>query len=297
MLEDFSQLWQFKIIAIDNHPVTVGKLIIALLVLVIGFVVVRISFRLLGSRLLSKTPLKKSTASAIQKMFTYFAYLLVLLFALRMVNIPLAAFAFLGGAIALGVGFGAQNIINNFISGFIIMTERPITIGNLVEIDGVLGEVEDIGARCTRIRTGENIHILVPNSSFLEKNITNWTLSDDRIRTKVVTGVVYGSPVRQVEELLIKAAKENEKVLKSPEPFVVFNDFGDNALIFEIYFWITIRRIIERRLIESSIRFRIDDLFREAGIVIAFPQRDVHLNTTEPLELRLMEKETGPDKR
>jgi len=297
MLEDFSELWQFKIIVIDNHPVTVGKLIIALLVLVVGFLVVRISFRFMGSRILSKTPLKKSTASAIEKMFTYFAYLLVLLFALRMVNIPLAAFAFFGGAIAIGVGFGAQNIINNFISGFIIMTERPITIGNLVEIEGVLGEVEDIGARCTRIRTGENIHILVPNSSFLEKNITNWTLSDDRIRTKVVTGVVYGSPVRQVEELLIKAAKENEKILKSPEPFVVFNDFGDNALIFEIYFWITIRRIIERRLIESSVRFRIDDLFREAGIVIAFPQQDVHLNTTEPLELRLMEKETGPDKR
>jgi small-conductance mechanosensitive channel len=172
------------------------------------------------------------------------------------------------------------------------MTEKPITIGNLVEIDGVLGEVEDIGARCTRIRTGENIHILVPNSSFLEKNITNWTLSDNKIRTKVVTGVVYGSPVRQVEELLIKAAKENEKVLKSPEPFVVFNDFGDNALVFEVYFWTTIQRIIERRLIESSVRFRVDDLFREAGIVIAFPQRDVHLNTTEPLELRLMEKET-----
>jgi potassium efflux system protein len=297
MLEEFSELWQLKIIAIDNHPVTVGKLVIALLVLVIGFLVVRITFSLLGSRLLSKTPLKKSTASAIQKMFSYFAYLLVLLFALRMVNIPLAAFAFLGGAIALGVGFGAQNIINNFISGFIIMTEKPITIGNLVEIDGVLGEVEDIGARCTRIRTGENIHILVPNSSFLEKNITNWTLSDNKIRTKVVTGVVYGSPVRQVEELLIKSAKENEKVLKSPEPFVVFNDFGDNALVFEIYFWITIQRIIERRLIESSVRFRIDDLFREAGIVIAFPQQDVHLDTTQPLELRLMEKETGPDKR
>jgi potassium efflux system protein len=295
MLEEFSELWQFKIITIDSHPVTVGKLIIALLFLVIGLLAVRISFRLLGSRLLSKTPLKKSTASAIQKMFSYFAYLLVLLFALRMVNIPLAAFAFLGGAIALGVGFGAQNIINNFISGFIIMTEKPITIGNLVEIDGVLGEVEDIGARCTRIRTGENIHILVPNSSFLEKNITNWTLSDNKIRTKVVTGVVYGSPVRQVEELLIKAAKENEKILKSPEPFVVFNDFGDNALVFEVYFWITIQRIIERRLIESSVRFRVDDLFREAGIVIAFPQRDVHLDTTQPLELRLINKETVSD--
>jgi small-conductance mechanosensitive channel len=108
---------------------------------------------------------------------------------------------------------------------------------------------------------------------------------------------VYGSPVRQVEEFLIQAAKENEKILKSPEPFVVFNDFGDNALLFEVYFWITIQRIIERRLIESSIRFRIDDLFREAGIVIAFPQRDVHIDTTRPLELRLMEKETVSEKR
>lgn len=296
-MKDFLDVWQLEIVTIDNHPVTVGKLVIAFLVLVVGILVVRIAFRLMGSRLLPKTSLKKSTASAIQKIFTYFGYLLVLLFALRMLNIPLAAFAFFGGAVAIGVGFGAQNIINNFISGFIIMAERPIAIGNLVEIDGVLGEVEDIGARCTRVRTGENIHILVPNSSFLEKNITNWTLSDNRIRTKVTAGVVYGSPVRQVEELLIQAAKENEKILKSPEPFVVFNDFGDNALMFEVYFWIAIRRIIERRLIESSLRFRIDDLFREAGIVIAFPQRDVHLDTTRPLELRLMDRETNPDKK
>ena len=294
-MKDFADIWYLEIVTIDNHSVTVGKLVIAFLVLVIGLLVVRIAFRLMGSRLLPKTSLKKSTASAIQKIFTYFGYLLVLLFALRMLNIPLAAFAFLGGAVAIGVGFGAQNIINNFISGFIIMAERPITIGNLVEIDGVLGEVEDIGARCTRIRTGENIHILVPNSSFLEKNITNWTLSDNRIRTRVTVGVVYGSPVRQVEELLSQAAKENEKILKSPEPFVVFNDFGDSALIFDVYFWITIQRIIERRLIESSVRFHVDDLFREAGIVIAFPQRDVHLDTTRPLELRLMDRETTPD--
>lgn len=131
---------------------------------------------------------------------------------------------------------------------------------------------------------------------FLEKNITNWTLSDNRIRTKVTAGAVYGSPVRQVEEVLIQAVKENDKILKSPEPFVIFNDFGDNALIFEIYFWITIHRIIERRLIESSVRFRVEDLFREAGIVIAFPQQDVHLDTTWPLELHLMDRGTLPDR-
>jgi potassium efflux system protein len=303
MTKNLLDLWNFKVLGTGENPVTIGKLIIALLILVLGIIVSRIIFRTVGNRLLKRTPLKEPTVQIVQKLFTYLAYLMVVFTALRMVNIPLAAFAFLGGAIAIGVGFGAQNLINNFISGFIMMAERPINIGHLIEVDGVLGLVEEIGARCTRIRTGENIHILVPNSAFLEKNITNWTLSDKKIRTKIVVGVIYGSPVRKAEEPLLKAAGENDRVLKTPEPFVLFNDFGDNALIFEIYFWIVINRIIERRLIESSVRFRIDDLFREAGLVIAFPQRDVHLDTQKPLELRLsgsqvlLSEDAKPDKR
>jgi potassium-dependent mechanosensitive channel len=288
-LQDSSKIWNIEMFVIDGHPVTIGKLLFALIVLVIGIVFAKILLWTFANRLLARSQLKETTASAIQKLFSYLAYLLVLLFVLRILNIPIAAFAFLGGAIAIGVGFGAQNLINNFISGFILMAERPISIGNLIEVDGVLGQVEEIGARCTRMRTGENIHILVPNSAFLEKNITNWTLSDQKIRTKVIAGVIYGSPVHEVTDLLIKAAKGNDKVLRDPEPFVVFADFGDNALTFEIYFWINIRRVIERRLIESDIRFRIDELFREAGIVIAFPQRDVHIDTLRPLEMRLVE--------
>ncbi len=287
-MHGFGKIWNFKVLAIDKHPVTIGKFLIALFVLVFGIILAKYFLRAFANRLLARSQLKETTASAIQKMFTYFAYLLVLLFALRIVNIPLAAFAFLGGAIAIGVGFGAQNLINNFISGFILMAERPISIGNLIEVDGVLGQVEEIGARCTRVRTGENIHILVPNSAFLEKNITNWTLSDQKIRTKVIAGVIYGSPVQEVRDLLIKAARDNDKILRDPEPFVVFADFGDSALIFEVYFWISIRRVIERRLIESEVRFRIDELFREAEIVIAFPQSDVHLDTLRPLEMRLV---------
>jgi small-conductance mechanosensitive channel len=122
----------------------------------------------------------------------------------------------------------------------------------------------------------------------LEKNIINWTLSDQKVRTHVTAGVVYGSPVHDVERLMIKAAKEHKKVLKNPEPFILFNDFGDNALIFDVYFWIRIIRPIERWVVESDIRFRIDALFREAGIVIAFPQRDTHLDTQRPLEVRLL---------
>lgn len=295
MINSFADFWNTNAFTIDNNPVTVGKLIIALGILLVGIILAKLIMRIVGNRLLTKTPLKRNTALAIQKLFTYSAYILILLFALRMVNIPLAAFAFLGGAIAIGVGFGAQNIINNFISGFIIMTERPISIGDLIEVDGVLGEVEEIGARCTRVRTGENIHILVPNSTFLERNITNWTLSDKKIRAKVTVGVIYGSPVDKVKALLLKATKENDRVIKDPEPFVLFADFGDNALIFDVYFWISIKKIIERKYIESSVRFRVDDLFREAGLVIAFPQRDVHLDANKPLELRILDsKHTGP---
>jgi small-conductance mechanosensitive channel len=213
---------------------------------------------------------------------------LIVLFALRVVNIPLTLFTFLGGAVAIGVGFGAQNLINNFISGFMVMAEQPIKIGDLIEIEGTFAMVEEVGARCTRIRTGANIHILVPNSSFLEKNIINWTLSDKEVRSQVTVGVIYGSPVREVERLMLQVAEEHQRVKKSPKPFVLFNDFGDNALIFDLYFWINMNRIMDRRIIESDIRFRIDELFREADIVIAFPQRDVHLDIQKPLEFRMV---------
>ncbi|NNG00718.1 MAG: mechanosensitive ion channel [Desulfobacteraceae bacterium] len=280
--------WQYELWAIDSRPVTVKKLITALLITVIGLIITRIALRHFSRRVLARAQLKTTTASNIEKLLLYSSYILLGLLALRIVNIPLAAFAFLGGAVAIGFGFGAQNLINNFISGFMIMGEKPIGLGDLIEIDGVLGKVEEIGARCTRIRTGENIDILVPNSGFLEKNITNWTLSDNNIRALVTVGLAYGSPVRRVRSLLLEAVTEIPGILKSPEPFVIFKDFGDNALIFDLFFWVSINRVIERKMIESDVRFRIDDLFKEAGLVIAFPQRDVHLDTQRPLDVRLL---------
>ena len=169
------------------------------------------------------------------------------------------------------------------------MAERPIKIADMIEVEGNFATVEDVGARCTRIRTAGNVHILVPNSHFLEKSITNWTLSDKKVRAKVTVGVAYGTPTREASRLMIKAAHDHERTLKDPEPFVLFTDFGNNSLVFEVYFWLSMGRLMERRMIESDIRFRIDDLFREAGIVIAFPQQDVHLDTSKPLDLRIME--------
>lgn len=292
--QTIKKLWDLEIWVVDQQSVSFGKIFVALVILVVGIIFARFVLHLIHKRILATSQFKETTSSAVHKALSYFAYLLVFLFALRIVNIPLTAFAFLGGAIAIGVGFGAQNLINNFISGFIILGERPINIGDLIEVDGLLGKVEEIGARCTRVRTGENVHKLVPNSSFLEKNITNWTLSDNRIRTKVVVGVAYGSPVRQVEEALMKAAKSNSSVLKTPEPFVLFSDFGDNALVFELYFWVLVHLVLEKKLIESQVRFSIDSFFRQEGLVIAFPQRDIHFDDNRPLSIQLVKQKSDP---
>ncbi len=280
------RVWEYQVWMIDGNPVTVGKVFIALVILLVGLFAAKKVIKTIGRRLLQRTQVKQTTAATIEKLFSYLAYTMVVLFALRIVNIPLAAFAFLGGAVAIGIGFGAQNLINNFISGFIIMGEKPVGLNDLIEVEGVVGKVEEIGARCTRVRTGENIDILVPNSAFLEKNITNWTRTDNSIRTHVTVGVMYGSPVDQVRTLLLQAAGGVKEVAKTPSPFVLFTDFGDSALIFEVYFWIRVNRVIERRTVESEMRFRIDALFREADIVIAYPQQDVHLYAEQPLSIK-----------
>jgi small-conductance mechanosensitive channel len=292
------KIWNFEFFTIGNSPVTVSKVVVALFSLILGIIIIKKFIVLFEKRVIPRTKLKANVAATIQKILYYLGILLVVLFALHLVNIPLTAFAFVGGALAIGVGFGAQTLINNFISGFIIMAEQPIRVGDLIEIEGTFATIEDIGARCTRIRTADNIHILVPNSSFLEKNIINWTLSDEMVRANITVGAVYGSPVREVERIMIDIAKDHEKALSNPAPFVRFSDFGDNDLIFNLYFWVSMTSMSDRLNIESEIRFRIDDLFREAGIVIAFPQRDVHLDTVKPLELRILEArdEKGDEK-
>ena len=155
-------------------------------------------------------------------------------------------------------------------------------------MDGKVVRVESIGARCTRVKTAENIHVLVPNSSFLEKNITNWTLSDQLIRDQVAVGVAYGSSVTEVTELLLQAADRTQLVLKDPKPYVIFDSFGDNALTFLVFFWISVRGIVERRKIAGDVRCHINELFLAHDITVAFPQRDIHLDSLRPLQIQLL---------
>ncbi len=290
IFEWIATLWRAELLSVEGGAVSIGTVITALLLLVLGILLARWSSRRVGSLLTRHVGLDRGAAAAVQGLTFYLLLVLVFLLVLQTANIPLTAFTVFGGALAIGVGFGSQNVVNNFLSGLILMIERPIKVGDIVDVDGTYGRVERIGARSTRIKTFDNTHIVVPNSAFLEKNVVNWTLSDNMVRTWVDLGVAYGSPTREVDRLVQRVLAEHGKILKQPAPVVLFTEFGDNALHFRAYFWLQMREMMDRRRVESDVRYRIDHLFRDAGIVIAFPQRDVHLDTTAPLDVRLVER-------
>lgn len=290
MWDKFETIWRYPLVNLnDGGSIFVSQIVLVLFVLLLGYIAGKVADRLITRRL-DATDVGLDAVSAIRRIVYYSILLVVLMTALSLLRIPLTAFAFISGAVAIGVGFGAQNIINNFISGWILMLERPIRIGDFVEVDGAHGVIEKVGNRSTRIRRTDGVHILVPNSQLLEQKVVNWTLVDRDIRNTVRVGVAYGSPVRRVAELIRQAIDENESCKTEPAPVVIFEDFGDNALIFDAYFWSEVFSEKELRLIRSELRFRIEELFNEAGIVIAFPQRDVHLDSARPIEVRLLEK-------
>ncbi|MDR4498380.1 MAG: mechanosensitive ion channel [Candidatus Scalindua sp.] len=272
----------------EGRYTTPFKMLFGILVLVLAFILARYLRKILQKRFEEKALIEKGAQQAISSGVRYFIIGIAAIIGLNVAGIPLRSLTIFAGAFGIGIGFGMQNIINNFVSGLILFAERPIKIGDIVEVDKLYGVVEHIGARSTRVRSSQNTHIIVPNSSFLQNNVLNWTLSDNLIRASIKVGVIYGSPTREVERLLYKVVREHEKILKIPEPDLLFNDFGENSLDFEMHFWIKVTRMFDRRRIESDLRYKIDSLFRDAGIVIAFPQRDIHFNCNKPIEVRVV---------
>jgi len=298
MIEALKDVWGYVLATSPSgQTITVGLLTIVLLLLIIGYFGSRLTVFLIGRRLATKK-LRPDVIHVVKRVVFFAALVLVVITALGLLGIPLTAFAFATGAIAIGVGFGAQNIINNFISGWILMAERPIRIDDYIELDTAQGTVEEIGYRSTRVRRTDGVHLLVPNSSILENTVVNWTLVDREIRTTVRVGVAYGSPVRKVADLISEAVTSQPEVRKTPAPNVIFEDFGDNALVFDAYFWCDVSGDRVLRQFRSEIRFRIADLFEKNGIVVAFPQRDVHLDAKDPLRIHLVpnhEETAGKD--
>ena len=183
------------------------------------------------------------------------------------------------GALGIGIGFGLQNIVNNFFSGIILLFERPIQVGDDIEINGTWATIRKTNVRSTVVQTYDNATIMIPNSELISNQVINWSFKDKRLRRKVAVGVAYGSDIEKVREVLLDIARKMPKVLSYPAPDVLFNDFGDSALIFTLRFWSFIDFFLA---VETDIRFEIDRRFKEEEIEIAFPQRDIHIRSLPP---------------
>ncbi|MDP4918073.1 MAG: mechanosensitive ion channel [Haliea sp.] len=275
-MDQLNRILTAPLIVFGEVSITLTQVLTVLALLVGGIILVLWSARFLRSRMLKRN-VDPNVVELAFRAYLIVGMAIIVMSTLDRLSVPLAAFAFISGAVAIGFGFGAQNIINNFISGWILMWERPIKIGDFLELGEVRGTVESINTRSTRIRRVDGVHLLIPNSQLLENTVTNWTLIDDLVRTAVRVGVAYGSDVRLTEQLMYRVASEHADVLDTPAALVIFDNFGDSSLEFELNFWVHSTGERGLRMIRSDLRFAINQLFREYGLVIAFPQRDVNV--------------------
>lgn len=232
----------------------------------------------LAERILTRTNLDLGSRQAVGTITRYVVLIIGFVVIMQTAGINLTTFNVLAGAVGIGVGFGLQNIVSNFISGLVIMFERPIKVGDRIEVGNVAGDVVEIGARSTKVLTNDDITVIVPNSKFITENVVNWKYNDDKLRFKIPVGVAYGSDARLVEKVLLEVAKENADVLKTPEPGVRFLGFGDSSLSFELRCWSRTLVTKPNKLI-SALNFAIYDKFEEHQIKIPFPQRDLHIRS------------------
>jgi len=265
-----------------NHPITIGKItfsvtnfVAAFFILLLTHSLVRFWRFVLREKILSESGLESGLQDSITTITVYAFWAFGILLSLHAFGLGTTSLALAFGALGIGLGFGLQNIFNNFISGIIMLFERPIQVGDDVEINGVWATVKKINVRATVVQTYDNASLIIPNSEFISSQVTNWSFKDKRLRRSIDVGVAYGSDIERVRQTLLEIAQNTKNVFKTPQPDVLFRDFGDSALIFRLRVWTDIDNMLK---VDTAIRFDIDRLFKERGIVIAFPQVDVHLH-------------------
>src|SRR5213082_1700687 len=240
-------------------------LLIALLIAV--FWISSRTKRFLFNRFLVNSGLDRALQYAIAQIISNAVVGVGIFIVLENTGIHLGALTVFAGAVGVGVGFGLQNIASNFISGLVILAERPITIGDRVEVAGITGQVQQIRARSTVIRTNDNITMIVPNTKFIDSPVTNWTYGDPRVRFRIPVGVAYGSDVNKVRDALIAAAREHAATLSDPPPNAYLEKFGDSTIDFEVIAW-SEKMSYKPRRFKSELNFLIEKHLREAGIEI-----------------------------
>ncbi len=270
-----------KLFSIGQTEITPLVLFEFVLLIIIFFVLSKVLRRLLRKRILTHLKLADGTQFAILRLFHFTIMLIGILIAFNSIGINFTSLTVTFGVLGVGIAFGLQNITSNFISGIILLFERHVNVGDYVTVQDtsgniVIGQVKSINIRATKIVTIDNVTLIVPNSQFIQNTVTNWSVSDPKIRISINVGVAYGSDTELVKKLLLKAADEHEDVLKEPSPIVIFESFGESSLNFRLSAWI--QHPIYRIKVTSDLHYAIDSLFRENNVTIPFPQRDVHIS-------------------
>ncbi len=274
-----------------NVPVTtIGKTEITLWTIVyfifLTFILLYVTNKLrkwIVYTLLGKSKIDVGIRIAAGTIFRYIVLVIGFMIVLQTVGIDLSAITILAGALGIGIGFGLQNITNNFVSGLIILFERPIKVGDRIEVGNVSGDVVRISMRSTTIVTNDNISVIVPNSDFISSTVINWSHIDRNVRLNFPVGVSYRENPENVKKILLEVAIENEGVLKEPKPDVLFSDFGESYLEFTLRIWT--REYINRPgVLKSQLYYVIFKKFKEAGIEIPYPHRDIILRNLDEIK-------------
>jgi small-conductance mechanosensitive channel len=263
-------------ISIGSLNLSIKGIVLAIAIIFITQLAVRVGRELLKERILDKQSLERGLQDSILTITSYLGWGLGLILALGTLGVNATSLAVIFGALSIGIGFGLQNIFNNFISGLILLFERPIQVGDYVEVGGLWAEVKKINVRATVVQTFDNASVIIPNSEFISQQVTNWSFKDKRMRRQLDIGVAYGSDIELVQKTLLDLAQNTRGVLKYPRPDVLFIDHADSALIFRLRIWV---HVDDFWTVPSQIRCDIDRRFRELAIEIAFPQRDLHIRS------------------
>lgn len=274
-LESLQQLLSYQFIATDRIKISLFSIITLLVIIIIARISVYIIGQLIKRARVNKEIIDKGKAYTITQLVKYFIYTFAAIFAIESLGLNISILIASSAALFVGIGLGLQNIFNDIVSGIFLLFEQSVAVGDVVEIDSLVGQVKEINIRTSRIKTRDGIMIIVPNSKLIGNSVINWSTENKQTRFIITVGVAYGSNTRLVEKLLIDCAKNHPKVNTNPQPIVRFSGFGDSSLDFELLFWTEDAWLVE--VTKSDIRFSIDEAFRKNNITIPFPQRDLHL--------------------
>ncbi len=278
-----SGVLDFQLFRIAGSPVTVGSLITALAIFASSYILARLARRVVVQRVLAGTRLTAGIRYAIGRFLGYLILFFGTVVALETLGVHAGALAAFGAALGIGIGFGLQDIARNFISGLILLIERPVQVGDRIEVGNVSGDVVEIRSRATVVRTNDDIHLIVPNSRFISDTVINHSFGKSRVRRRIPVRVASSSNPREVETVLVEAARSSANVLSDPPPTVRLRGFGDSSLDFELLCW-TATRLNLPGAFRSELNFLVHEALTKHGIQLPSPQHDVHIRSAVPLD-------------